>query len=80
MNETPKDKALVYSMLNFFLVRGVYSGVSPPLRGGEKKSKIQKQGREIKRKEKGKKKKRRKNGKKGEKREKKKEKRGKNRK
>ena len=59
---------------------GEYILAFPPPSGGEKKSKIQKQGREIKRKEKGKKKKRRKNGKKGEKREKKKEKRGKNRK
>ena len=33
--------------------RGVYSGISPPLRGGGKKSKNQKQGREIKGKERG---------------------------
>ena len=33
--------------------RGVYSYLSPPLRGGEKKSKNQKQGREIKGKERG---------------------------
>ena len=33
--------------------RGIYFGVSPPLRGGGKKSKNQKQGREIKGKERG---------------------------
>ena len=34
--------------MNYNLDRGIYFGVSPPLRGGEKKSKNQKQGREIK--------------------------------
>ena len=36
-----------------YINRGVYSGISPPPQGGEKKSKNQKQGREIKGKERG---------------------------